>query len=88
LTTILIYSVKETTFPTKKKLIIKIINAKIRIENQIRKTEAHKINTNILFTILLNTAPTNLKGKLKKKGYSSITNKNVPTIAKTSFSLL
>jgi hypothetical protein len=50
-----------------------------------RKTEAHKINTNILFTILLNTAPTNLKDKLKKKkGYSSITNKKVPPIAKTS----
>jgi hypothetical protein len=43
------------------------MNAKIRIENQIRKTEAHKINTNILFTILLNAAPTNLKDKLKKK---------------------
>jgi hypothetical protein len=37
------------------------------IENQIRKTEAHKINTNILFTILLNTSPTNLKDKLKKE---------------------
>jgi hypothetical protein len=65
------------------------------IENQIRKTEAHKINTNILFTILLNTSPTNLKDKLKKekkkkkrKGYSSITNKKVPTIAKTSLFLL
>jgi hypothetical protein len=37
------------------------------IENQTRKTEAHKINTNILFTILMNTAPTNLEGKLKKQ---------------------
>jgi hypothetical protein len=37
------------------------------IENRIRKTEEHKINTNILFTILLNTALANLKGKLKKQ---------------------
>jgi hypothetical protein len=36
----------------------------------------------------LNTAPTNLKDKLKKKSYSSITNKKVSTIAKTLFSLL
>jgi hypothetical protein len=53
-----------------------------------RKTEAHKINTNILFTILLNTCSASLKGKLKKKCYSSITNKKVPTIAKTLLSLL
>jgi hypothetical protein len=37
------------------------------IENQIRKTEAHKINTNILFTILFNTTPKNFKQKKKKK---------------------
>jgi hypothetical protein len=40
----------------------------------------------------LNTTPTNLKGKLKKKkkkkGYRSITNKNVSTIAKTLLSFL
>jgi hypothetical protein len=45
------------------------------IENHIRKIEAHKINTNILFTILLNTAPTNLKGKLKKKAIAVLQTK-------------